>query len=494
MKAKFTLIIPAISGLIAALTGFAPLYSIIVQNKSEFNFQLREPGQDNLPPEGRKSYSNVKIGEFFEAFEAVAPTGLSGVWAGFRGNNANNVSPETLALVDRFEPEKPPVMWRKELGEGHGAPAIYKGYAYILDYIEDKQSDALRCFSLLTGEELWRRYYRLEIKRNHGYSRTVPAVNETSAVTMGPLCHLMCVDRMSGDLRWSLDIVGHFNSQVPQWYSGQCPLIYDNELVIAPAGEKALLAGFDVDTGEILWQTPNPRGWKMSHSSVTPMVHAGKKMFVYAAVGGVIGVSAEAGEKGRILWETGDWGATVIAPSPVIIDGGYVYQSAGYGAGSILIKVEEKNGDFSAVITHKFNPKEAMATEQQSAIFYRQTLFGIMTKDAGARRMRLAASNPTNPSEFFSEGDPQLRFGLGPVVVADDKLFALADNGTLSIMKFENNRFIETTSSRILPGVDAWGPLAIAEGIMLARDSTSMVCLDLTRDSRWIKRIAADGK
>ena len=45
----------------------------------------------------------------------------------------------------------------------------------------------------------------------------------------------------------------------------QCPLIDRQTAVIAPGG-RALMIGVDCATGEILWETPNPDGWKMSHS------------------------------------------------------------------------------------------------------------------------------------------------------------------------------------------------------------------------------------
>ena len=53
---------------------------------------------------------------------------------------------------------------------------------YLLDYDEEKKADALRCFSLENGIELWRRWYSIKVKRNHGMSRTIPAVTEKYVV------------------------------------------------------------------------------------------------------------------------------------------------------------------------------------------------------------------------------------------------------------------------------------------------------------------------
>ncbi|MFO7823111.1 MAG: hypothetical protein R6V72_04175, partial [Cyclobacterium sp.] len=69
----------------------------------------------------------------------------------------------------------PKRIWEIELGEGYAGAAIHKGRLFILDYDESKGADVLRCLSAETGEEIWRRWYKIKIKRNHDISRTVPA-------------------------------------------------------------------------------------------------------------------------------------------------------------------------------------------------------------------------------------------------------------------------------------------------------------------------------
>ena len=66
-------------------------------------------------------------------------------------------------------------------------------------------------------------------------------------------------------------------------------MIDEGKAIIATGG-KALLIAVDCKTGEILWETPNTHGMKMSHSSVMPWEYKGTKMYVYSAVGGVVGI------------------------------------------------------------------------------------------------------------------------------------------------------------------------------------------------------------
>ena len=142
-------------------------------------------------------------------------------------------------------------------------------------------------------------------------------------VALGPKCHVVCLNSTTGELLWGLDLVRRYGTTIPPWYAGQCPLIDGGAVILAPGGRDALLLALDSQTGKVRWQTPNPHGWKMTHSSLMPMEFAGERMYVYCANNGVVGVSAK---DGAILWETTDWKISIATvPSPLILDGGRIF-------------------------------------------------------------------------------------------------------------------------------------------------------------------------
>jgi outer membrane protein assembly factor BamB len=75
---------------------------------------------------------------------------------------------------------------------------------------------------------------------------------------------------------------------------------------------------------------------------------------------------------------------------------------------------------------------------------------------------------------------PQERFGLGPFLIADGKLFVLNDDGVLTMARADAEAWSLLGRARLLSGQDAWAPLALAAGRLLLRDSKQMVCVDLT--------------
>jgi outer membrane protein assembly factor BamB len=379
-------------------------------------------------------------------------------------------------LADAWGDDGPARLWSVELGEGHAGAAVRNGRVYVLDYDEQAHADALRCLSLDDGREIWRRAYEVRVKRNHGMSRTVPAVTDDFVVTMGPLCHVTCVRADSGEFVWGLDLVREFDTKVPLWYTAQCPVIDDGTAVIAPAGE-VLMMGVDGASGEVLWQTPNPHEWEMSHSSVVPAVIHGRRMYVYCAIGGMVGVSAEEADRGTILWEASQWDRAVVAPSPVVLPDGRIFVPAGYGGGSMMVRIERTESGFAAKELYTLTPRQGLACEQQTPVLYAGYLYGILPKDGGALRNQLVCFDPEG-TVVWNSGKTE-RFGLGPYLAADGKLFVLDDDGTLTLVRTSAEGYEVLDRRRILDGRDAWAPMALAADRLILRDSHTMVCLDV---------------
>jgi outer membrane protein assembly factor BamB len=233
----------------------------------------------------------------------------------------------------------------------------------------------------------------------------------------------------------------------------------------------------DCETGKIAWQTPNTVGYKMSHSSIMPMAILGKKTFVYAGIGGVCGISAENGEKGKLLWHVETWKPAVAAPSPLQLSSNKIELTAGYGAGGALLQVKNEQGKWWATIVDKYKPNEGLASEQQTPILYQQIVITVPPKDGGSLRGKLVAYSPSNLRAPIWESEADERFGLGPYLLINNHLLALKEEGELYIYKVEQKKMTLVKKQRIMDGIDAWGPMAYADGYLLLRDAHGVYCL-----------------
>jgi len=445
----------------------------------------RIPGMDERPKVEAKTDS-VVVGQFIDTL-AELDVVVPGDWPRFRGADLDNVSKDTTPLAESWDTSGPAIIWRASLGEGYAGPAVHNGRVYLLDYNERKKADALRCFSLYSGKELWRRWYYVDLKRNHGYSRTIPAVTDKYVVTLGPRSHVMCVDPVNGKLLWSHDLEKEFGIKgtekgriTPDFYSGQCPLIDDNVAILAPGG-KALMIGVDCATGKILWQTPNRDSLRMSHGSIIPMSIHGKRMYVYNAVGGVCGVSAEKADAGKLLWTTTEWSPATTAASPLLLGNNEIAVFGSYGAGGARISVTFNGTEYSATVTEQHKATNGLASDQQTPIIIGNYIWSVLPENAGALKKQLVCYKKSDLLTAVWSSGKENRFGrgLGPYIASGDKLYLLDDDGNLYFYKIEETKVTLIARHKVIKGIEAWGPMAIAGKYLIMRDARNLLCLNI---------------
>ncbi len=459
---RYVLALPLLAALLAV---GALIFWQMHQGREDISERL--PGADQPPgADGAAAVNPVLAGKLIPG--QAQPANLPGLWPQFRGPDRNDISRETPPPARSWDAAGPRQLWAVDCGEGYAGVAVRDGRVFLMDYDYDKKQNALRCLSLAGGGEIWRYAYTMAVKRNHGMTRTVPAVNDNFVVAMDPKCHVLCLDSATGELRWGLNLAAEFGATVPPWYAGQCPLIDGKSVILAPGGPSALLAAVELESGKTLWRAPNPHNWKMTHSSVMPMEFAGRRFYVYCGSGGVAGVSAA---DGTLLWETTAWKISIATvPSPVVLDGGKILLAGGYDAGSLLLQLHDQAGKLVPETVWKLAPETFGAT-QHTPIFHDGHIFG--TRPNGqfvclGLDGRIVWASPA--------GDP---FGLGPFLLADGVFFVMNDSGKLSLVEDSPARFNLLAQAQVLKGRESWGPMALAGGRLLVRDFTRLVCLDV---------------
>ncbi len=462
--ARATFLIPGALGLLAVVA-----FVLWIGRGATQPLTLRVPGTDQAPgSEGGATANPVLAGKLVRA--DGQPATLPGAWPQFRGPTRDALSPETVSLARAWQASGPRELWATDVGEGYAGGAVLNGRVYVMDYDREKKQDALRCLSLEDGREIWRYAYPVSVKRNHGMSRTVPAVTDKLVVAMGPKCHVVCLDPATGELRWGLDLVRQFGTTVPPWYAGQCPLIDNGTVILAPGGRAALLLACDGQTGAVVWQTPNPHGWKMTHSSVMPMDFDGQRMYVYCANNGVVGVSAR---DGSILWETTDWKISIATvPSPLILSEGRIFLTGGYNAGSLMLQLHKEGDRLVPQTVFKLDPGVFGAT-QHTPVLHDNHLYGVRADGKFACL--------TLDGKLVWTSGPGQKFGLGSFILADGLILAMDDSGLLRLIEAKPEKYVLLGQAQVLKGRESWAPLALAGGKLIVRDLTRMVCLDVAQ-------------
>jgi outer membrane protein assembly factor BamB len=204
-----------------------------------------------------------------------------------------------------------------------------------------------------------------------------------------------------------------------------------------------------------------------------PMDFGGQRSYVYCGSGGVAGVSAK---DGSLLWETNAWKISIATvPSPLVLAGGKIFLSGGYGAGSMLIQLNDEGGKLVPKILWRVGP-EVFGATQHTPLFHNGSIFG--TRPNGqfvclGLDGKVAWASP-----------PVDSFGRSPFLLADGLFYVMSEEGNLGLMEDSTSRYKLLSQAQVLKGGEAWGPMAMAGGRLLVRDLTHLVCLDVAASSQ----------
>jgi outer membrane protein assembly factor BamB len=153
----------------------------------------------------------------------------------------------------------------------------------------------------------------------------------------------------------------------------------------------------------------------------------------------------------------------------VILPGGRIFCTGGYDADSVMLQLKSEGGKFFAGVLYRLKPRVFGAT-QTTPVYYDGHIYGI--RPSG----ELVCLDASGKVLWASMGE---NFGLGPMLIAGGLIYVMDDSGTLTLAKADPKGYVRLARAKVLPGPEAWGPMAIAGGRLILRDLREMVCLDV---------------
>jgi outer membrane protein assembly factor BamB len=417
--------------------------------------------------------SKVRLVSSVLFLAALAAAASAESWTQFRGPRRDGVSRET-GLLRSWPAEGPRVLWSLAVAQGYSGAAVEGGKVYFNDYDEGAGEWLVRAVALADGRELWRFREARRIRPNHGITRTVPAVDGERVFSFDPKAVLHALDAATGAELWRKNLVEEYKTTIPPWYNGQCPLIEEGRLLVAPAGD-ALVVALDKATGKELWRTPNPEGWPLSHASLMPAKLAGVDQYLFNTLAGTVGVAAD---DGRLLWHYPFKFNVSVAPSPLAVDGERVYLTAGYDAGGAMLKVS-RNGDGAFAAEGLFvHTPDVWNSEIHTPIVWQDHLYAV----GKLKRGLFTCLDKDGKVVWTSAG--QASFEMGSFLLADGMFFVLdGKTGMLRLIEAGTGGYEELARAQVLAGHDVWAPMALSGGKLVLRDLSRMVCLEVGRGS-----------
>ena len=418
-------------------------------------------------------------------------TGITSVsaqdWPQYLGPKRNSSS-DQKGILRTWPQQGPEVQWTVNVGIGFGGPVVKDGKVYLLDR-DDKIGDNLRCFDLASGKELWNFSYPAPGSVMFPGSRSVPAIDGNRIYTCGPYGNLYSIDINTHKPVWNKNIwTDYGGSEIPKWAITQCPLVYNNMVIVASQAPQAGVVAYDKLTGAVRWTTKSlgPVGY------VTPeIVKVGKEdnlVMITASAGR--GESASGGKvvgidplSGKILWEYKNWQCGIPVPGAVDAGEGRVLITGGYNAGAAMLKIEKKaDGSYNVVELYK-NAEFGAHTQPPVLVngyFYAQY-------STNERKDGLVCMSMDGQVKWITRRAPL--FDKGGMILADGLLLITDGASKLYLVEPDPSAFKPVATAELLKGdtgdqrfpTQNWAPLALANGRLLIRDQSRLMCVRVAK-------------
>ncbi len=408
-------------------------------------------------------------------------------WPQYLGPKRNSAS-DQKGILRTWPQQGPEVQWTVNVGIGFGGPVVKEGKVYLLDR-DDKVGDNLRCFDLASGKELWNFGYPAPGSVMFPGSRSVPAIDGNRIYTCGPYGNLYCTDINTHKPIWNKNIwTDYGGSAIPKWAITQCPLVFNNLVIVASQAPQAGVVAYDKLTGNVKWATKSlgPVGYvtpeivKVGKEDHLVMITASAGRGESASGGKVVGIEPNTG---KIIWEYTNWQCGIPVPGAVDAGEGRVLITGGYNAGAAMIKIEKKaEGNYSVTELFK-NPDFGAHTQPPVLVnghFYAQY-------STNERKDGLVCMSMDGEVKWITRRTPL--FDKGGIILADGLLFITDGASKLYLVEPDPSAFKPVATSELLKGdsgdqrfpTQNWAPLALANGRLLIRDQSRLMCVKVAR-------------
>ena len=420
-------------------------------------------------------------------------------WPQYLGPHRNSYSEQKNLL--RIWPETgPEILWTANVGIGYGGPVVKDGKIYLLDR-DDKVGDNLRCFDLTTGKELWNFAYDAPGEVMFPGSRSVPASDGNYIYSCGPYGDLYCIDINTHKPVWNKNVWKDYGGkEIPIWAISQCPLVYGNLLVIASQAPDAGVVAYNKLTGEVVWKTPSlgyvgyvsPAIVKIDGNDHIVMVTPSTNPFMRKdpnenMMGKIIGIEPLTG---KVLWEYANWNCHIPVASAVDAGNNKVIVVGGYELGTVMIQVK-KQADDSYGTTELFKTEEFGDQTKPPVLYkgYFYAQFGTNNRREGMVCMNMDGKIlwKTKRAPDFNKGSMILAEGLLLATDGSKSLYLIEPDTTafkplakaelLGIKSGEDN----SMAGRIGGSSQNWAPIALADGKLLIRDQSRLLCVKVVK-------------
>jgi outer membrane protein assembly factor BamB len=372
--------------------------------------------------------------------------------------------------IDTNWSASPPVeLWRRPVGPGWSSLAVRGDLLYTQEQRGD--DEVVACYNATTGEPVWtHRDATRFFESNAGPGpRATPTLSNGRVYSFGATGILNALDAGNGALLWSRNAasdsdatvsMGGGKTKVPDWGFAGSPLVVDDAVIVAAAGQ---LIAYHAATGKPRWIGP---AGGVSYSSPHLVTIAGVDQVLLVSASGATTVAPADGKQ---LWKHPSRGFPIVQPA--VTAAGDLLIAAGTESGTRRIAVAQGPDGWTVAERWTSNGLKPyfndFVVHQGHAFGFDGRILSCIDLNDGARKWKGG------------------RYGNGQLVLLADQnlLLVLSEEGELALVEATPAQFTEVARFKAIEG-KTWNHPVLAGDILFVRNGEEMAAFRVSLADR----------
>ncbi len=393
-----------------------------------------------------------------------AAPATSAYWSDFRGPNRAGVYSEA-ALLTAWPAEGLKPLWKQPVGGGYASFVVANGAAFTIE--QRRGNEVVAAYDLRSGRELWTHAWQALFQESMGGDgpRATPVWHEGKLYALGAHGEFRCLDAATGKAIWSKNILSDNGASNIMWGMANSPLIVDDKVIVTPGGrrEGRSVVAYNKLTGERIWGSLDDQA-----AYTSPQVEniLGERQLIVVTASRMVGLRVETGER---LWDF-PWTTMyeINSAQPIAVDEQHMFISAGYDHGAALVKIEKGERGYTATrvwenrnLKNRFN---SSVLHDGHIYGFDESIFACIDARTGERKWK---------GGRYGYGQALLVTSSGPA-----RIIVITESGDLVLIDPSADELKEVARFSAIEG-KTWNHPALAEGILLVRNTREMAAFDL---------------
>jgi len=400
--------------------------------------------------------AGARAGAVAAAALVLSAPSAAAQWPQWGGPNRDFQSPAT-ELAEAWPEGGPTKLWERALGAGFSSLVVDGERVFTL--YQSGAEEVVVALAAETGATLWEQRYPTE--GGNTPPNSTPVVAGDRLYTLGFFGKLCALEKATGKLAWSHDLVQEFHAKSPMYGFAASPLVHGESLIVPAGGKDHGVAAFTLADGKLLWHAHD---FEELYASPLLLEVQGETQVVVLSSDRIVGLAPATG---ALLWSEpieNEGGQNIATP---LWSDGLLTVTSGT-KGSVALRLSRADGKTSVERVWT-NDKQVAQTTVVRAGEHLLGSTGYDTTYVTAFRVATGEVAWQHPG-----------FSVTNLVAADGKLVLLDYEGVLALATAGPEGLRVHSRASVL-GPQSFTPPTLAGSTVYVRDLKTIKAFDLGR-------------